>query len=349
MTAIPIRNIYYLLSYAWNLLAEAEVLAVQTEDLPNVLNLLTRLLTHGTQRLLKRGMDRGYLPQTDVLTTLRGKVAFAASSRRMLLEQAKAQCDFEEFLPDLLHNRILKATLQMLVLSPDIAARQRAEVQAVLRRMADISPLQIRKAHFNQIRLHRNNAHYRLLMHICELVHANLLVNEQTGQMTFRDLLRDERQMAQLFEAFVANFYREETDWQVTTQERIPWNCPNPSSLLPEMHADAVLRGPGRVVVVECKFYRETLQVGPWSDRAKLHSPHLYQLTSYLENLQVSCRHQPVEGLLVYPVVGLHVHEDLLLSGKLIRARTLDLSCSWEAIAAQMKGFLARHEVARTL
>lgn len=337
MIAIPIRNIYYLLSYSWDLLEEADELAVETEELPEVSDLLARLLIHGTQRLLRRGMDRGYLAQTEVLSTLRGRVDFGASIRRLLLEQGKAQCDFDEFLPDLLHNRILRSTLQALAGTEGLASRQRMDLHTLLRRMEGISSLQLRKAHFTEVRLHRNNAHYRLLMHLCELVYDNLLVNEQTGQRIFRDFLRDGLQMARLFERFVANFYRKETEWDVSHQEQIPWDTPTPCEILPEMNADAVLRSSERTLVVECKFYQETLQSGRWSEKPKLRSQHLYQLAAYVENLRrclpVDCE---MEGILIYPAVNTRIYEDLLLAGKQIRVRTLELNAPWEQIADQL-------------
>src|ERR1017187_7624164 len=179
MSSIPIRNIYYLLSYAWDLLEEANELAVGIEHLPRVEDLLARILIHGTRRLLRRGIDHGYIPQADILATVRGRIDFGVSTRRLLLEHGKVQCDFEEFLPDLLHNRILKETLKALGAYTELDSGQRSEIRAVLRRMDGISPLHIRMSHFAQVRLHRNNAHYRLLMHLCELVHENLLVNEE--------------------------------------------------------------------------------------------------------------------------------------------------------------------------
>lgn len=338
MPAIPIQNIYYLLSYAWDLLEEADELAVDTEDLPQVLDLVARLLTLGTQRLLRRGMDRGYLPQTEVLSTLRGRIDFGASVKRLLLEQCKAQCDFEEFLPDLLHNQILKATIQTLATTEGLAFRQRRDLHILLRRMDGISRLHLRKAHFAEARLHRNNAHYRLLMHLCELAFDNLLVNEQTGQRIFRNFLRDKRQMARLFERFVANFYRKETPWKVSPQEKIPWDTSTPHELLPEMNADAVLRGFGRTVVVECKFYQETLQSGRWSEKPRLRSHHLYQLSAYMENLRCKLPADgQLEGVIIYPVVNSVLCEDLILAGNEIRVSTLELNAPWEQVSLQMK------------
>lgn len=336
MSQIPIQNIYYLLSYAWDLLEEADDLAVEAEDLPQVTDLLARLLIVGTQRLLQRGIDRGYLPQTDVLSTLRGRVDFGSSVRRLLLEQCKAKCDFEEFLPDLLHNRILKATIQALAGAEGLASRQRQDLHILLRRMDGISPLRLRKAHFTEVRLHRNNAHYRLPMHVCELIHDNLLVNEQEGQRNFRNFLRDKRQMATLFERFVANFYQKETAWKVTSQEKIHWDS-TPNALLPQMNADAVLRSPGRTVIVECKFYQETLQSGRW-DKSTLRSHHLYQLMTYMQNLRRnSCDDCQLEGIIIYPAVNALLCEDLVLAGNQIRVCTVDLDKDWKQVSKQMK------------
>ncbi|MGB7986561.1 MAG: hypothetical protein WCF54_15440 [Terracidiphilus sp.] len=343
MTAIPIRNIYYLLCYAWNLLEEVDELALGIEDLPRVEDLLARLLVHGTRRLLRRGIDQNYLPQSDILATVRGRIDFEVSTRRLLFEHGKVQCDFEEFLPDLLHNRILKETLKALGAYTELDSGQRSEIRAVLRRMDGISPLHIRMSHFAQVRLHRNNAHYRLLMHLCELVHENLLVNEETGQQYFRDFIRDKRQMAKLFELFVARFYQKELSskgWTVKSQEHIHWDSPVQSEFLPEMHSDAVLRGDGRVVVVECKFYKEMLQSSQRGSVAKVRSSHLYQLMTYLRNLEASLSGQTVDGLLVYPAVQSGFLSDLRLSGHAVRICTINLARKWEEVAEWMHHIL---------
>lgn len=340
---IPIRNIYYLLSYSWDLLEEAEELAVETEDLPQVADLLARLIINSTRRLLRRGIDRDYLPQTDVLSTLRGRINFGASIRKLLLAQGKAQCDFEEFLPDLLHNQILKTTIQVLVGIDSLDDRQRIDLNTLLRRMDGIRYLQLRKIHFTEVRLNlnRNNSHYRLLLRICELVYDNILMNEESGINTFRDFLRDKRQMAHLFESFVANFYRKETDWDVTPQKKIAWYTSTPCYLLPDMNADAVLRRKRFTTVVECKYYEETMQSGRYSEKSKIRSQHLYQLLAYVENIRFRLEVDgELEGILIYPTVNICLQEDLVLAGNKIKIRTLNLNSPWEEIAEKLKEFI---------
>ncbi|BDU78149.1 5-methylcytosine restriction system specificity protein McrC [Mesoterricola sediminis] len=342
MTGIPIRNLYYLLGYAWDLLEEAETWQVELENLPTGLDLLTRLILRGTQRLLRRGIDHGYMAQADVLTTIRGRIDFTASARRMLMERAKVQCDFEEFLPDLLHNRILKSTLRNLQAYPEVAQRQRSEVHVLLRRMEGITPLKIRSTHFGSVRLHRNNAHYALLMHLCRLVNANLLVCEETGKTTFKNFMREKGQMAKLFQSFVYNFYRKETQFVVSQEVPIDWDSQEPNPLLPSMKADLILKRKDRTIVVECKFYEEALQTHYLGTSPKLHSTHLYQLSTYLQHLQPGLDGTPPEGLLIYPATGIQFSTDLVLAGKRIRACTLDLMEPWNLIAEQMHRFLVQ-------
>ena len=51
---IPIQNIYYLLCYAWDKLAEKDVVAVEAIDTTTLADLFARVLINGTNHLLKR-------------------------------------------------------------------------------------------------------------------------------------------------------------------------------------------------------------------------------------------------------------------------------------------------------
>ncbi len=58
--AIPIQNIYYLLSYAWQMLEEGEEQEVAAVSADNLLNLVTALLLKNTSRLLRQGLVAKY-------------------------------------------------------------------------------------------------------------------------------------------------------------------------------------------------------------------------------------------------------------------------------------------------
>jgi 5-methylcytosine-specific restriction enzyme subunit McrC len=103
--------------------------------------------------------------------------------------------------------------------------------------------------------------------------------------------------------------------------------------LLPSMWTDVVLRGPGRQIIIDCKFYHEALsgRFG-W----KLDSSNLYQIFAYVKNQ----RHQPgwtsCEGLLLYPTVDRDFEADYLMDGSRIRAATVDLAQPWNAIHGRL-------------
>jgi 5-methylcytosine-specific restriction endonuclease McrBC regulatory subunit McrC len=60
----------------------------------------------------------------------------------------------------------------------------------------------------------------RFLLNICELLHENLIVTDKSGEVFFRDFLRDERKMGALFQKFVMNFFkREQTSYRVTADQ----------------------------------------------------------------------------------------------------------------------------------
>ena len=78
------------------------------------------------------------------------------------------------------------------------------------RRLHGISVVRLSRRVFRTVQLHRNNRFYRFLLGICRLIHDSLLVDEVTGEVQFRDFVRDDRRMRLLFKRFLRNFYRRE-------------------------------------------------------------------------------------------------------------------------------------------
>ena len=62
---IPIKNIYYLLCYAWNKLDEKERIKVSIDDKTELLDLFAKVLINSTKVLLKRGIDRDYIEKEE--------------------------------------------------------------------------------------------------------------------------------------------------------------------------------------------------------------------------------------------------------------------------------------------
>ncbi len=267
---IPIANLYYLLSYAWEALEEKETLAeVDAQDSTHLLDLFARVLTSGARHLRRRGLDRGYLPREEVIAGVRGKLLTTPTLRQNLLRSGRAACQWDDLEYDTLPNRILKTTLQRLRDAPGLDGKTIASVREILRWFEPVRPLALRGEHFRRVQLHRNNRIYALLLHVCEFIYEHWLPDETGTGRRFRDFVREG--LNKLFEKFVFEFYRQELpkeegwkvaarhfDWAVSQQNA------DARAMLPEMKTDVCLTRTGRAIIIDTKYYTETLKTGQY-------------------------------------------------------------------------------------
>lgn len=338
---IPIKNIYFLLCYAWDSLDEGEVVSVSPEDCKTLAELFARVLDGGATHLLKRGLDRGYITEEEDTSRLRGKFDVSATIKRNLLRQSRVHCVIDSLSYDVTHNRIIKATLRSLVRCKDLDRNLRDRLLRLYRRLHEVSDIDLSPKIFGSVQLHRNNAYYRFLLQVCRLIYDNLLINEESGDSRFRDFLRDEKQMAALFEKFVRNFYRhEQTEFNVKS-EKFGWQeveaTHSDLEFLPGMRTDVSLESSTRKIVIDTKYYAKCLQ--SYFDSETIHSGNLYQLFAYLKNLQIGNSRQ-IEGVLLYPTVGKSLSLRYRIQGHTIRIVTVDLNEKWQEIRQRLLGLL---------
>jgi 5-methylcytosine-specific restriction enzyme subunit McrC len=335
---VPVRNVYLLLLYAWKHAGGDERTLVREEGFAHLHDLFAHVLTDTATRLLARGLDRQYRDVEEVIGGLRGKLDLAATLKGNHLDSARAHCRFDELRHDVLHNRILKATLRSLLelpLDPVLSKRCRE----LYRRMDAVSDVRITRRDFGQVQMHRNNRSYGFALRICQLVHENLMVQEGTGRSLFRDFRGDARQMGALFEDFVFNFFDAEQRRFRPSRPHILWHQAQGTEAdllrLPRMRTDVVLEAPDRTIILDTKFYAEALK-GRFSVK-KVDSGHLYQLFAYLENRSAALPERPQhEGMLLYPVVNDAFAFDYRLKGHRICVRSVDLDQPWDAIHRDM-------------
>ena len=350
---IPVANIYYLLAYAWDKLAEQRIVLRNADDCKTPLDLLAKILANGTTHLFKKGLDRNYREQEDSLAGIKGKLLLAESLKQQTFQRGKAVCRFDEFNHDVLHNQILKATLGRLQNLKILDEKIRREVRLLFNRFHEVSDISLSKPVFRRVQLHRNNQFYGFLLHVCELLNNNLLPDEEPGQFRFRDFLKDEKQMPGLFEAFVRNFFKKELDrakWVSVRREDIKWQfIQNDHVLLPKMQTDVCLRTADRKIIVETKFSKNIL-TGHRGGAEKLSREHLSQIFSYLKNQKPDDLLAPkAKGILLYASTVISISADFEdEKGHRIAVRTVDLSADWQHIAEQLKRIVETTEISET-
>ena len=342
--SIPIQNIYYLLCYAWNHLPESSVIDVSSVDSTQLADLYACVLIGGTNHLLRRGLDRGYVAQAEDTSCLRGKIDIGFTAKRLLLHQAKAHCRFDEFEHNILHNRILKTTIRRISAVKGLDPAHREKLIHLYHLLTGIDETPLSGLTFRQVQLHRNNSFYRFLMKACELVVGCLLVDEKSGECKFRDILRDEMTMSSVFEDFVRNFYRiEQTTFQVPSPITIYWDAEDMGKghreFLPRMRTDVTLRNSERLMIIDTKYYADTLQ--EHHGKRTVRSNNLYQLFAYLKNVE---KQEPLgekaEGMLLYPTVAEALDLHYRIQGHSMRVCTINLAQDWHEIKSDLLGLL---------
>jgi 5-methylcytosine-specific restriction enzyme subunit McrC len=335
---IPVRNVYYLLCYAWNHIREAELVDVSEQQFSRMSDLLGHVLATAAARLVSRGLDRNYVPEEGLVSGIKGKLDLARTIRRNTMTTGRTICRYDEFQHDILPNQILKATLRLLLGLPDIDPRIRDRLRGVHLHLVGVSEIRLAREHFNRVQIHRNNRLYHFVLHICRLIFDSVLVDEKSGRSRFHNFLEDEASMGRVFEDFVFNFYQREQADDAVSRPHIHWHGKQGSKKdlqqLPIMRTDVVLRNAKRTLVLDTKYYAKALLKGQFGTE-KVRSGHLFQIFSYLDNLG-PLEHVPMEGLLLYPVTKKGFHLDYRLRGYRIRVATLDLGQSWEGIHADL-------------
>lgn len=344
MTDIPILNIYYLLCYAWGHRQERDTKRLAALDqLSSAHDLLGKVLATGVHRLVRRGIDRGYVERREDLPGIRGKLAVSDTAKRALRARGRAACEFEEMSVDILPNRILRASLRGLLSRRTTLNREvRADVRSAYGRLGGVSRVRLRRSTFGRVQLGGNRRLYGFLLSVCRLLHESLIVDEKTGGSRFHDFRRDDARMWELFEEFVIGFYdREQRVYTVNRDgRRIAWSesggvTEEDKRRIPTMTADVILESPHRRIIMDTKYYSRALS--NWRGGGKLHSPNLYQLLAYVRNREATCPPGPRhEGILLYPQVKERLRADLVLEGFRIQALTVDLNQPWHKIHDEM-------------
>lgn len=337
---IPIENIYYLLCYAWNKLDEKERINVSIDDETSLLDLFAKVLINATKILLKRGIDKNYINHSEELSGVKGKVQISQTLKCNLLFKQRTICTFDDFSTNILLNRILVSTIIILIRTKGLDSQLKNELVSIQRMLFDIEQIEITNSLFKQVRLNRNNRFYGFVMNVCQIIYESTFPSEEHGKYKFSDFTRDDGKMNQLFEAFIRNFYRiEQNKYKTVKKEIIKWNfeCTDNESYkyLPQMETDITLENDDHKIIIDAKFYRETMTLN--YDKEKIKSANLYQLFSYLLNQQDSNKKsENATGILLYPTIETDYNLKYKYNEHIIQIRTINLNENWRNISKRL-------------
>lgn len=340
---IRIQNIYYMLAYAFQVLNEQGYRNIATEDFENTAELCAAILARGINTQIKRGLGKEYIPRTEALSSLRGKIDITESIKTQALQRKQLVCSYDELSVNSYMNRIIKSTV-LLLLRADITKARKKELRKLLVFFDDVDVIDLYSVNWN-MQYNRNNQTYRMLISICYLVVKGLLQTQSDGTTKLMDFL-DEQRMHRLYEKFILEYYRKEYPQITANASQIPWQLDDDmSAMLPVMQTDIMLSHGEKTLIIDAKYYAHSTQIQ--YDKHTLHSGNLYQIFTYVKNKEAELADRPheVSGMLLYAKTDEDIYPEnaYRMSGNRIEVRTLNLDGDFDSIRSQLDGIAEKY------
>lgn len=340
---IPVRNIYYMLSYAFRAVNSQGYRQMATEDFHNVADLCAAILCKGVSLQVKQGLGRAYLTETEPLSALRGRINNPDSIKTQSLLKRRLVCTYDDFSVNTPLNQIIKSTM-VLLLHSQIQPERKKEIRRLLAFFDGIDLPDIQTVDWH-IHFNRQNETYRMLISICCLVVKGLLQTNEDGSVKLMDYL-DEQRMCRLYEKFILEYYRKEHHELTANASQIPWQLDDGyDEMLPVLQTDIMLTCGERVLIIDAKYYAQTTQQR--FDVRTIHSGNLNQIFTYVKNKEAELSGKPheVSGMLLYARTDeeLVPNHEYRMSGNRITVRTLDLSGEFATIQRQLDQIVERY------
>lgn len=341
---IIIKNIYYMLSYAFQVLKQTNYEEVEAENFDKVHDLFAAILAKGVAQQLKQGLYREYVTHHNNLVVMRGKINLNATIQNKIQRNQRINCEYDELSENNLFNQILKTTLYMLIKHEGVASERKNALHKVLLFFGEVNLIELSCIPWNKIRYQRNNRNYEMLINICFLAIDGLTQTTEKGQYKLTGF--SDEHMERLYEKFILEFYKKHHGYLSEIKAgQIQWNLEEETEeemirFLPVMQSDILLRYQDEVLIIDAKYYGKTLQ--KHFDKHSLHSNNLYQIFTYVKN-QDKDNTGKVSGLLLYAKTEEEVTPDCLYNfgGNKIGAKTLDLNREFIRIIEQLNSIVS--------
>lgn len=343
---IPIRNLWHMLLYAWNEVPLKHEWALEAvEQAPTLDALLASVLMKLVQQRLRIGLEYDYVEEKRELSGARGRINFAESLKNRSLERGQLFCEFHGYSFNSLKNQIIRSTLARLAkvgqFGPASATAKELQqkLRRVLRDLDGIDFIELTPDLIRRQSLGRNDHDYRLMLAICDLILQRTMPNGPGAEAIVPVLNREELVLYNVYERFVANFYRIHLKgWEVSAQKRLDWHARNTNERLPAMVPDLVLHetSSNRMMIIDTKFTVHSLVENQWG-KPVYDSSHLYQVYAYLKSQEhLSEAHRNAVGVLLYPAIAARLSEQIELRDHVMRIESVDLAAPWQEVERQL-------------
>ena len=207
--SIFIKNIYYMLSYAFTTLNQGGYENVATEEFENMHNLFAAILAKGIGTQLKQGLYREYLNRKEDIAVVRGKIDMPGTIQNRLARKRVLTCEYDELSENNLMNQILKTTAMLLLRHARVDQEYKNDLKKEMLFFSNVDTIDPSTIRWAAIRFQRNNNTYRMLISLCQLILEGMLLTTDTGEYKLAYFI-DQQRMNRLYEKFILEYYKRE-------------------------------------------------------------------------------------------------------------------------------------------
>ena len=348
-----IYNIYYMLAYAFDdsKMNNIEESKISTEKFEHLYDLFAFMLSNLTGRLIKRGLFKNYINESDELNTIKGKINISESIKKNTFINKKLVCEYDDYSENNYLNQIIKTTMYYLLSSNKITKKYSDDLKKIYSHLSTVDKLNnISLIKWNSIIYNRNNRNYKFVINLCYLIINGLLINNNGNSIELMEFI-NEKSLSSLFESFVRKYYQVEYKGKlIASGETINWQIDKEYEnnkmieLLPQMHTDITLKHGNKELIIDTKFYDKTISTNGFngSDKETIKSNNWYQINSYVTNKVYEYNKQnkniEVSGMLLYAKTDEEIFPDIetKVMGSNMYVKTIDLNKPFKEIEKQL-------------
>lgn len=338
---ILIRNIYYMLSYAFQELRQNNYVEIEGETFENIYDLFAEIMAIGISSQLKQGLYREYVDKSESMQTIKGRIDINGTIANRIQNNRKITCDYDELSENNIYNQILRTTSTMLIKHSDVNKDRKAKLKQLMLFFQGVRQIDLHTIRWNALKFDRNNRNYRMLIYLCYFIVKEWLLTTDEGAHKMREF--SDEHMNRLFEKFVLEYYKKHHPELRPEAKQIDWNVVKEQSsinILPIMRTDILLTIGERTLIIDTKYYSKIMQ--KHFNKSTIHPHNLYQIHTYVT--EYDRKHQGnVDGMLLYAKTQEEIVPDAEAKwpdGNVIYIRTLNLNTEFESIKKRLDDFV---------
>lgn len=336
---IFIKNIYYMLAYAFQVLRQKNYDDIAAEEFDDIQDLFAAILAKGVSQQLKQGLYKEYITKKEDLSVMRGKLDIHGTIKNQIQRKMMLSCEYDELSVNNIFNQILKTTITILIRDSDVKRSHKADLKKIILFFDEVESIEPSSIRWDSLMYQRNNKNYEMLMNVCYFVLDGMLQTTEKGN--YKMVSFSDKHMHKLYEKFVLEYFKRHHSYLSEARAaQVKWDlAPGTEEsmirFLPIMQTDIFLRYKEQVLIIDTKYYGHTMQMQ--YDKATLHSGNVYQIFTYVKN-QDAANTGNVSDMLLYAKTEEAITPDcsFVMGGNKISVKTLDLNKEFKLITAQL-------------